>query len=1052
MADALHVAAHDGRSAAARDERGLLRRARSSSPPRPVWRALVVAAAAVLIDPCGAWGANRNRELAEALRKRGWNDTALEFLAWAETSPLASASFAQEAAYQRAAALAAQARQTSQRAERSRLLREAARQFEAFATEHPDETAAVEALREATQLYGAEALAALQQAAPLPAAAAARRDSLAAEARSQFAEGLRVNELLLAACETQIAALPKPVEIAGNPALQQRAERLRSLQAEGRFTAGLLALEQARTLASGSPEQADALDRARKLFAELQKIYPDTLVAATSRYYEGRCLQEAGKHDAALDCYQDLASQPAGNEELRRWASRAHQGRIECLMALGKHAEAVRDGETWLEQARPSEREAAEWLAVAFRLAEAYAARLAEGDLSPAEAKRMQAARRQRLSDAAGTPHELQQPARAALAALGQSADGSDRQASPTAALSTFADAFAAGKASIERLNAAQVAVDLAVDNNPEAVEELRAEVVQQRRQAHEALRKATDLAGSETPPADLFAARYYLSWLLWTDQRWHEAAVVGQFLAERWPEAEQASAAANIALASYEQLYSEARTSNAADGGRYEAAQLARLAEQIARTWPQSPAAAAGARLLVRLALDEGRIDDARDRVERLPEQSRGAAELSLGAALWLQALQASDAAESGPPPDLRREAGEMLRAGYGRLRQASTPPSPALVVSLLYLAQFLLGEGESGAAVEVLDDPAYGPLALAEADSPLIRSPEAAREIRKTALRALLTASPPQTERAAQCLEALEAAAREGSAGQTAADLQRVYVTLGRQLQQQVRDLTAAGRADAARQHAAALETIVERVAAGLDAPDWTLHNWIAQTRLELGAQLDPEAARPYVEQARDDYQEILRIAAEQPRFAPQPDALLAVRKRLADCLRELGEPQRAVEQYVEILRRKPSALELQQAAAEALREWGVATKNLERIEQSIRGAYPQPDGKHLVWGWLQMTRIADAARRRAETGTAAESPRQAARYRDLFFAGSYEVARARRLAADAAPPQDRGRQLAAARQSILSMQQLYPDLGGPPWQQKFHDLLADIEQARP
>jgi hypothetical protein len=65
-------------------------------------------------------------------------------------------------------------------------------------------------------------------------------------------------------------------------------------------------------------------------------------------------------------------------------------------------------------------------------------------------------------------------------------------------------------------------------------------------------------------------------------------------------------------------------------------------------------------------------------------------------------------------------------------------------------------------------------------------------------------------------------------------------------------------------------------------------------------------------------------------------------------------------------------------------------------------------------------------------------------------VFFEARYHVAQARLQAAQIATGAARTRQLDAARKNVESMKRLYPDLGGPKWQQAFEELLAQIEAA--
>ena len=71
--------------------------------------------------------------------------------------------------------------------------------------------------------------------------------------------------------------------------------------------------------------------------------------------------------------------------------------------------------------------------------------------------------------------------------------------------------------------------------------------------------RLATTLIEDDTDPALVTEVRYFLCWLYWEAQDYYRAAVLGEFLARRYPDHAAASSAAKISMASYERLYTQA-------------------------------------------------------------------------------------------------------------------------------------------------------------------------------------------------------------------------------------------------------------------------------------------------------------------------------------------------------------------------------------------------------------------------------------------------------------------------------------------------------------
>ncbi|MBA4105101.1 MAG: hypothetical protein C0485_05030 [Pirellula sp.] len=989
--------------------------------------------------------ADSNAAFSAALRGRGWDDTAVEYLDWVETSPLATPEFAKQLPYERAQSVSSQARQTRNRAEREKLLSQAAAEFEKFAAQETGTPAAIDALRQSANLYAEQALVTLAEARQLPEQADAQRGDLKNKARELFAKASAAAKQVVDVTTEQIAALPKATAIQADAAAKARRDQLRDRQVEARFLLARLNFEQAATYDQDAAEFEKSLNAASKQFGELVEEYRDSLVGTSSRFYQGRCAQELGKYEAALGCYEDIIRLPAVNAEFRRWTARTHRHRTESLLAIDKIDDAISRSEDFLTASKPAERQQPEWLEVAFRLADAYQAKLKQGELKDGDAKRLQSNARNLMREVSQHPNEFRQQAQLALAALTSNAsDGS--------APNTFDEAFGAGKMAIDLWNSANLAAKLAKENDPEAVDGLQEQAKGNRDEARRMLEAALTLADSETPIEQLNAARYYLSILYWEDKRLHEAAVLAEFLATRYPENEYASSAAKVALAAYEALSIEAKAAQpggAADAApSYEATKLAQLAELVAARWPESAEASSASNVLIQTALRENRIADAEALIERLPAAGRAGAQLSLGAGLWTQYLRATAGNRDNPGEKalaLREKAGKLLGQGFETLRVKGNP-NYASAVGALYLAQFLLANGDAEQAIGVLENENAGPLTLVESGAEVAQQPEFILETYKAALRAYLSAEKPDREKSQHMMESLDKFAESSGGSQKLTD---VYLGLGVQLQRQLKELNVSGQADKAKQVAAAFGDVLARVSARPDANDWRVRGWIAQTNLQLGQELTADEAKPYIDRATTAYEAMLKAAAEDPKYAPDEGAILGIRMRLAECLAATGNHDGAVKQFGAILAEKPNMLDLQKGAATALQQWGMQKKDLSAFNRSIQGDLPQKDGRNLIWGWLRLATMANSAysQEAKASPVTEESRKRVNRFKELFYEARYNVAKSRFLAGKAAPADQRRAQLEAAKTNIEQMARLYPDLGGPNWKPLFDELLKQV-----
>lgn len=987
-----------------------------------------------------ARGADPTLDFLAALRRAGLHDTSIEYIDSLDAADDVADDVRQRLPYERAMALAEQARQTPKAEDRRELAAEAAAAFETVAHSDPGSETAILALREAANLHAETALAALSRQARLPAQAASQRSDLTATARQSFAAAKSAAQAVLEQSQQQLSALPKAAVAQADPQAMAARDFYETKSQEARFLSAKIEYEVAKTYPRDDEQRKQQLEAASKSFRDLFVEYENRLVGFYGRLYEGRCYQEAGQHTKALACFRDLVDVKTTNASFRQLMALAMRGRLESLIAEEKLDDAVDEGRQWLQQSEGAERRKPEWLGVALRLANALAALVSQLEPGDSAAAKLTAEARLLLREVADTPNEFQQQARSSMAALGQ-ATGKQEDA-----YNDFDGAFAAGKRALELRGSSQMAARLAAQNNPDAVDDLEQQVGVHTAAASDHLQRALALATADTDPAALNTARYLLSVLFVQAERFAEAAVLSEFVARRYPDDANAENAARVALAAVENLYRVAREDPQRDPG-YPSRRLSELAEFIVAQWPLSRQATTATNLLINVALADDRLADAEAMLKRLPAESKPAVELSLGSALWRQYLEATAGVDGleGPPGDsaarLKKRALELLRQGFKGVKEAGEP-SAAAATGVLYLAQALLAQGDAAGALNALEDPQVGPLTLIQQGHPAAGRAEFVRAAQTAALRAYLAAQPPQRKQAQAAMEALEQAA-DGNA-----DLTRVYISLGVQLQQQVKQLNAQGLRDQARSVAAAFEDVLLRVSERGDANSWTIRNWLAQTNLQLGEVLAGGDRTRYIERAKDSYVKILEAAEQDPNFAPSPSQILAVRKRLADCERGLGNFEEALSQYAAILKRKPSMLELQKAAAETLQQQGATQKDVDALDRAIFGALPQADRKNLVWGWVRLAKIVDTARRRAAANPAMKA--KAEKYADLFFTARYNAAKARYLMAQVGPPAQRPKSLATARSSVASMKALYPNLGGPSWKPAFEDLLNQIDSA--
>ena len=567
----------------------------------------------------------------------------------------------------------------------------------------------------------------------------------------------------------------------------------------------------------------------------------------------------------------------------------------------------------------------------------------------------------------------------------------------------------------------------------PEEGAELRTEAL---RDFHFALAHAP----GDTKVDDLNVVRYCLAYLHWAAEEYYDAAVMGEFLARRYPDAPEAQQGATIALAAYARLI---RDAGSGDGCTFERDRMTNIAQFIAERWPNSSVADEAWIMLLRIAAANRQLEKTVKYLGHVSPDSpwRGEAELLAGQALWAAYLNAASLAEQQRPSEaemakMLSDARAVLEAGVGRLREpvdAGQEVSYNLAAGVLSLTQICLEAGQADKAIEWLDDPKIGPHTLVQANSQLADRGNFRIETLKAALRAYVAAQ--QLDKTQQTMEALEKAGSE-------ANLTRVYLGLGRQLEQSLEQARAEGNHEEAANLARGFASFLSRLAArpAKEVGFGTL-GWVAKMFMSLGASLVtdggklPTEAAEYYEKAAETYRAILQACRADKGFAPQPAAIYAVQIRLARCLRRMGEYAQSMDVLVEILKVRNNLIGVQREAASTYQAWG--RKKPGYYVLAIRGGRKakKKDGTvvYLVWGWGGIAR-------RVQTGEA---------HQDLFHEARYNLALCRYKYALSKSGQQRTDLLEQAKRDIVIVHKLYPKMGGQTWYDQYDALLKKIQK---
>ena len=923
----------------------------------------------------------------EQLRAHGHEDLALEYLDRIENDPLASPEFRQRAPFERLSALVAQAATLSDARRRTETLAEAAAAIDATATPtHPKAASALVDARGKLALVLADVALRKGLAARNPATRNTSGEPFTAAQNSFAVAQSRLSE----AANVFGTELDQLKGVAPDSGEGARRLDLRARLAQVRVLSARLLHEQAMIHPAGSPERKKLNQQAAQQLAELYEKYSRWVVGLYAHLYEGRCYRLLGEESLALGCFEDLISQPATTRELRGLVTLAQAEMAALRLEAGEPSRALAGPAEWLDSLPQDESSSVETAPLHYWVGKAALAEADVADNSQVQRRRLLTQAREHFAVAGRLPSEVQADARLAwnTASMALGVD--------TTVLEDFNQAYQTGKEAIATFSLTHIP--------------------QQSKAARHALEAALRLADEKSNPEQVNEVRYLLAWLDWNAGRDQQATAKARFVARRHPDDPSAEPAARLALAALERLAQQSDDTSEIAKARE---QLSDLAKSCISQWAGSETASAAYTVLLNDALRSGDDAKAEQVLGEVAEEQRPELTLRYRLAQWEKAQwekQKVSREKSNERAALRKQ----LDKSYLAARDAKATKR-LLSTAALYLAQTALEAGDAETALQRLNAPHHGPVILLNASA----SDSFAQQTIITLVQA--TAASGDKDRVRPSLQQLDKVLVSISEDQQ----RRVLLTLGSQLRKAL-DSTTKPKGSLL----SAMGEVLSRVESTIKNPDWNTTLWIAQTELKLGELgLDNEVR---VQTASAALRTLLDRSAKEPGFAPKPTSVLAVRLQLAQSDRQLGKWREAMEGFETLLAKRSAMLEVQVAAAQTLQDWGLQSRSIERLEESIGGTSPGKKGKNLVWGW---SKIAAVAARGVATNPA---------HQQTFFKAWLNVARSRYLVGTLLTGERRDEQFRKATNTIRAMLRQHSDLGGPEMRAQFDQLLRKIQTA--
>ena len=409
----------------------------------------------------------------------------------------------------------------------------------------------------------------------------------------------------------------------------------------------------------------------------------------------------------------------------------------------------------------------------------------------------------------------------------------------------------------------------------------------------------------------------------------------------------------------------------------RFESDRIVDLSRYMSTKWAGTAEADEALNTLISFMITEGELAKAEKYLGEIPEDSpqRGSAELKTGQAMWgnyLRGMQSireqeekakqlgTEAASAAPLNVKKTELQEVkvraettLKNGVTRMAQTGRIDN-TLVTAALSLAQIYVDTNQTPKAIEILNDAKFGPLVLAKQNHEATTKKGFSDETYKTSLRAYISSLADSKDAEGAIAKAKEIMATLkttiGGSEEGSKQLITIYVSLARDLEQQMKLATPENRKSLSK----GFQTFLDEVGKGTKELDVLF--WIASTYKGMGESMgDAKStdAKAYLDKANGTYQDILD-RGKKKEVDLKPEMRSQIMLELARTKRTIGEYDKAMTIFREVLSENSLLLNVQVEASKTYQEWAKAAKEPKYYVAAMSGELNKATGKKSVWGW--------------------------------------------------------------------------------------------------
>lgn len=792
----------------------------------------------------------------------------------------------------------------------------------------------------------------------------------------------------------------------------------------------------AQTYRDPAKDGKQLLEESLVSFTELSEKYSGYFQGAMSMLYRAQVQRTLGDKKSAIDSFQRVLEQPEV-DPLRPARMQAMTALVEMQLAESepKIDDIVDQAKRLVGGSRPNERRVPEFAALQVALAKAYLFQSEKliADGKAIDGRKIASTNARPLLVAAVKVPGLHEPeAREMLAKMGIEKAESVEPAVVVEQPKSLDEALSTAQQLLqqaEELGRARTLLADQVANGGEGAEAAKAEldaadaqIDEGRKTLVQVLRGGLAIGGSESEP--LNQARQYLAYTLYQRADYWDAAVVGQFLSRSAANKPEGLRGGLMAIASLQNLLRNLPKESSAGLVR----QIEVLGEHLVKTWPDDPRAASAKGILISLALDDDRWDDARKLLGQMPEGAELASfQRLMGQLLWNKSLLLRQENKPSEADALLPQAAIDLKAGLDGM--PGELAGPEALQAALVLARIEMRRGNPDDALKVLDHPKYGPVkAVEKLGEPKEGFLADMHAVELQAVVGVMTSAGSDTQallgRATGVMDRLQGSVKDKADANDR--LVRIYIGMARD----IKDQLDAASPDRKAKLIGAFRVFLDSIAGSTKDPA-TLQ-WVGQTLMQMGesslADSDPAAKQQGADLLKSSIQTFETLLGQLGDQAPT-----TLKFQLGRANRLSGEYKKAIDLFEEILKVSPMMLDTQIEAAKAYEQWaGKVDPKLaaNAYRAALSGARPGADKKNVIWGWGRISQLVSG---RPD-------------FRQQFFEARYHVAFTRFMIGKVS---NDTKMMEQASKDITQVAALYPDMGGDGQRKDFDLLMKEIQK---